>query len=209
MLYQKIPTVFYRDPVTNKLTTQWATPELKALKDIPWSFTEKIDGTNVRILWDGHRVSFGGRTENAQFPIPLLTWLNAKFGGPDNEQLFEQKFGEENVILFGEGYGAGIQSGGKYRPDMSVILFDVRIGNWWLLRDSVEDIGQYFNMDVVPQVLQSVNLQMAIDHVTIGLPSEFGDFMAEGLVGITDTGLLNRRGDRLIVKIKDRDLRIS
>ena len=29
---------------------EWTTPELKYLKDNQWVFTEKIDGTNIRIM---------------------------------------------------------------------------------------------------------------------------------------------------------------
>lgn len=62
-------------------------------KDLTWQFTEKVDGTNIRVYWDGHRVEFGGRTENAQIPAPLVNKLNELFGGDINEQFFEQKFG--------------------------------------------------------------------------------------------------------------------
>ena len=35
-------------------------------KDLPWTFTEKCDGTSMRAYWDGHTVTFGGRTDRAQ-----------------------------------------------------------------------------------------------------------------------------------------------
>ena len=61
----------------------------------------------------------------------LLEYLNNKFINIETEELFEQKFGENDVILFGEGYGAKIQNGGLYRSDNSFILFDVMInGNY-------------------------------------------------------------------------------
>ena len=93
--YQKIPGPFRRDPATNKLTDEWSSPDLGLLAGIDWIFTEKIDGTNIRVIWDGYRVSFAGRSDNAQIPPVLLAWLESRFGGPDNEQLFEQKFGDE------------------------------------------------------------------------------------------------------------------
>ena len=64
----------------------------------------KIDGTNIRILWDGHRVTFAGRTDNAQIPAELTNRLFELFGGEVNEELFEQKFGDMPVMLVGEGY---------------------------------------------------------------------------------------------------------
>lgn len=75
------------------------------LKDNEWEFTEKIDRTNIRIIWDGHRVSFYGRTEKSLIPAELTNRLIELFGGNKNEELFEQKFGEAEVMLVGEGNG--------------------------------------------------------------------------------------------------------
>ncbi len=77
---------------------------IEFLKDNLWEFTEKIDGTNIRILWDGHRVTFAGRTDNPQIPAELTNRLFELFGGEVNEELFEQKFGDMPVMLVGEGY---------------------------------------------------------------------------------------------------------
>lgn len=205
--YQKIPGPFKRDPVTNKLTGEWSSPELEYLKDAEWIYTEKIDGTNVRVIWDGYRVTFGGRTDNAQLPMPLYTWLNEKFGGPEKEQLFEQKFASTPAVLYGEGYGPKIQGGGKYRPDISTVFYDVRVGDWWLDRRNIEDVCAYFGLDVVPVILRC-SLIDAIHHVTEGRLSEshWGAFVPEGLVGVTTVGLLARNGERVMVKLKGRDL---
>lgn len=204
--YQKIPGPFKRDPSTNQLTDEWSTPELEYLKEAEWLFTEKVDGTNIRVIWDGYRVTFAGRTDNAQLPVPLFEWLHARFGGPEREQVFEQKFGDTPAVLYGEGYGPKIQSGGKYRDDISVVFYDVRVGDWWLSRASVEDVCSYFQVDTVPAVLQC-SLLDAIHHVAEGHldKSHWGTFVPEGLVGVTRAGLLARNGERIMVKIKGRD----
>ena len=140
---------------------------IEYLKDNKWLCSEKIDGTNIGVVWDGHKVSFQGRTERAQIPAPLVNKLNELFGGIINEEMFEQKFGEMNVILFGEGYGPKIQKGGGlYRDDVSFILFDVYLSdqNLWLKRDAVEDIAKSFGIDIVDIVLTGT-LQEAIDFV--------------------------------------------
>jgi len=205
MTYQKIPGPFLRDAHTNKLTDQWSTPEFDLLQDTTWVFTEKVDGTNIRVIWDGYRVSFAGRTDNAEIPPHLLEHLETTFGGPDKEQIFEQKFGSTPVVLYGEGYGPKINGGGKYREDVSFVLFDVNIEGWWLLYDNIVDIADYFGIDVVPlKVIGSLN--KAIRIVRDGMKSYYGDFLAEGLVGTTVLGLKNRKGDRIIVKVKTRDL---
>ena len=60
--YHKIQTVFHRSPESNYkqlMEGVFALPEFELLKDIEWTWTEKIDGTNIRILWDGQTVRFG------------------------------------------------------------------------------------------------------------------------------------------------------
>lgn len=103
--YHKIKSLYERDHNTKKLIEGKYTDEtIEFLKDNKWEFTEKIDGTNIRILWDGHKVKFAGRTDNAQIPAELTNRLFELFGGEQNEQLFEQKFGNMAVMLVGEGY---------------------------------------------------------------------------------------------------------
>ena len=128
--YHKIKNIFERDHNTKKIIEGKYTDEtIEFLKDNIWQFTEKVDGTNIRIIWDGHKVSFAGRTDKSQIPIELGNRLFELFGGEANEQLFEQKFGLTTIILYGEGYGKGIQTGGKYLDRQDFILFDVKIND--------------------------------------------------------------------------------
>ena len=110
--YNKIDTLYKRDMEGTKklLEGEFRNPAVEFLKDNIWQFTEKVDGTNIRVYWDGHKVQFGGRTERAQIPANLVNYLNNTFGTSEAEQIFEEKFGETEVILFGEGYGPKIHS---------------------------------------------------------------------------------------------------
>lgn len=204
--YHKIETLFERDITGSKklIPGKYRNETVEFLKDAEWVFTEKIDGTNIRIHWDGHKVTFGGRTERAQIPAHLVTYLNATFGGDTNEQLFEQKFGESEVILFGEGYGSGIQKGGSYRSDVSFILFDVLIGGMWLKRDSVEDIAQTFGIDVVP-IVGTGTLDEGVAFVKTKPSSTIGVAHMEGVVARPKVEIRDRMGRRVIVKIKVKD----
>ena len=206
--YNKIETVYVRDEKTKKVYPQYRNPDIEFLKDLTWQFTEKVDGTNIRIHWDGHKVEFGGRTDNSQIPTHLVNRLNQLFGGNANEELFEQKFGETEVILFGEGYGPKIQSGGSYRDDVDFILFDVLIAGNYQPRESVEDIANYFGVDIVP-ILFEGPLQMGIDYVKTNPKSAIAKngAMMEGLVARPKRELRNRSGGRIIVKIKWEDLK--
>ena len=206
--YTKIETVFERDMEGTKklIEGKYRNETVAYLKDNEWICTEKIDGTNIGVIWDGHKVSYQGRTERAQVPTHLMNRLIELFGGSINEELFEQKFGEMQVILFGEGYGAKIQNGGKYRSDVSFILFDVYLPeqNLWLKRDAIEDIAKAFGIEAVPIVLKGT-LQQAVDYVKSKPKSTIGEADMEGLVCRPAIDLLDRLGKRVIVKVKVAD----
>lgn len=207
--YHKIETLFNRDEKTKKLIQgDFRNKTVEFLKDATWQFSEKIDGTNIRIYWDGHRVQFGGRTDKALIPAHLVNRLNELFGGETNEQLFEQKFGECEVELFGEGYGIKIQNGGLYRDDVDFILFDAMINGNYQPRESVEDIANYFGIDIVPVLLEGT-LQDGIDYVLNNRKSVIAKNGAEleGVVGRPKVELCDRTGKRIITKIKYKDFK--
>ena len=82
--YHKIKNIYERDHNTKKLIEGKFTDEtIEFLKDNIWQFTEKVDGTNIRIIWDGHKVSFAGRTDKAQMPAELSNLLFEWFGGEE------------------------------------------------------------------------------------------------------------------------------
>lgn len=56
--YNKIETIYVRDEKTKKVYPQYRNPDVEFLKDLTWQFTEKVDGTNIRVHWDGHRVEY-------------------------------------------------------------------------------------------------------------------------------------------------------
>lgn len=208
--YHKIETLFERDMTTKKLVIgKYRNSTVEFLKDAVWQFTEKVDGTNIRVHWDGHKVSFGGRTDKAQIPKHLLVRLEELFGGEINEEMFEQVFGEKEVTLYGEGYGQKIQTNG-YIPDVDFILFDVFVGDLPLTRESVVGIAESFNIGVVPIILEGT-LQDGIDYVkrhnkTSILGGQYGAYM-EGLVARPKVEVRDRLGNRVIVKIKYNDFK--
>ena len=205
--YNKIETLYERDMEGSKklIEGKFRNPAVEFLKDNIWQFTEKIDGTNLRIHWDGHKVNYGGRTEAASIPAHLMNRLVEMFGTDEAEQIFEQKFGETEVILFGEGYGPKIQKGGGlYRPDVSFILFDVLISGNYQPRSSVEDIARAFGLDIVPIIMEGT-IEEAVEFVKTKPMSTIGTALMEGLVGRPKTELRDRSGKRVIVKIKVKD----
>ncbi len=206
--YNKIDTLYKRDMEGSKklLEGEFRNPTVEFLKDNVWTFTEKVDGTNIRVYWDGHKVQFGGRTERAQIPSDIVNYLNSVFGTNDAEQIFEEKFGENEVILFGEGYGPKIQNGGAYRNDVSFIMFDVLISGNYQPRESVEDIAKAFGIDVVPIIFEGT-IQEGVDFVKTHPDSTMGTAKMEGLVGRPKIEMRDRCGKRVIVKIKWEDFK--
>lgn len=202
--YHKIQTIFKRDERTKRIIVgDYSLQEFAYLADNEWVWTEKVDGTNVRIYWPGHGAPIlGGRTDAAQMPTKLVAAIQGLLG-PTADR-FREVFGETPATIFGEGYGAGIQSGGNYRPDQGLVVFDVQIGEWWLERHNVEDVAAKFGLDVVPIALRG-SLHEAVQRVADGIGSHWSSNPAEGLVGRPATELRTRRGDRLVAKIKHRD----
>ena len=211
--YHKIQTVFKRDEKTKQIIVgDYSLPDFEYLKDNEWVFTEKVDGTNIRVMWNGSSVVFGGKTDNAQIPIKLLYALQELFEGTVKRELFKSVFsgtepGEVSVCLYGEGYGATIQKGGgNYLSGQSFVLFDVLINGMWLERENVEDIANKFGLKIVP-IIGNGNLSQAIEMTRKGFSSQWGDFIAEGIVARPKVEMKTRRGDRIITKIKYRDFK--
>ena len=204
--YPKIEGPFRRGDNGKIVHGEWRTAEFEYLQDAEWHFTEKVDGTNIRIGWDGENVEIGGRTANAQLHADLVKMLRATFA--DRPEVMKEAFGTTPVTLFGEGYGAGIQKGGFYRPDKSFILFDVLIGDYWLKYADIAGIADKLDIDVVP--LRGVfSLNAAIEMLSNGpvaslVAQQAAD--AEGLVGVPTVPLFDRRGNRIIIKLKTKDL---
>jgi len=204
--YHKIQSIFKRDPKNNHKTFligEYSDPAFKFLAENNWQFAEKLDGTNIRVHWDGEKFIFGGRTNNAQIPAGLMNALIEMFPVSKGEFL------QVGDTLYGEGVGAGIQKGGSYMPDgkgQTFILFDIRAANGaWHLQSDVGHTAAYLDVNTAPKI-GTGSLAYGLDFVRQGFKSQFGDFTAEGLIARPhNIELLNQFGDRVITKIKHRD----
>ena len=209
---------------------KYTLPEFEMLKDITWEFTEKVDGTNIRLSLDPtpaigedglpmvndfgeiiqesgeHKLTIEGRTSKSQIPVNLTEAIQNLLPVSKFKEVFSDK--PDWVYLYGEGYGARIQKGGgDYIPDgVSFILFDIRVGNTWLRRDSVVEIGEQLGLKVVP-VIGEGTLEDGINMCKEGFKSQLRDSEPEGIIARPKHELRDRRGRRILTKIKLCDFR--
>lgn len=209
--YTKIETPFKRDmDGTKKLIEgDFRSEAVDYLSRNQWFFSEKVDGCCLGIYWDGYRVNYQGRTERANIPTHLMNRLIEIFGTNEAEEMFEQMFGEREVVLFGEGYGAKIQKGGgNYISDgCDFILFDVYIpsSDTWLQWDGMTSVADAFGINHVPHIMTGT-IQEAVDYVKTKPVSHINpNHEMEGLVGKPLVDFYDRNHNRVMVKIKVRD----
>ena len=207
-------TLFYRNPTTFKvLFGHVRKPEFAVVNT--WFVTEKLDGTNVRIhLRDTGVVEYFGRTRDAQLHPQLVQYLRATFPAEKVAAAFDPNL---EVILFGEGYGPKIQSGGVYLKDIAFRLFDVAVRlstventkYLWLEWADVVDIAGKLGIATVFD-LGCMTISEAVDHVQsmlspVALMENDSSVPAEGIVARTVPLLLDRWGDRVMWKLKRKD----
>jgi len=213
--YSKIQSIFKRvqEGGTDKgkmIDGAWTKPEFELLKDLKWEATEKIDGTNIRVDWDGEKVTFGGKTDKAQIPAQLVARLMEIFSAEKFDSIRANREGATPLppmTIFGEGYGEKIQAAGKeYMPNggVDLILFDVWGGKSWWSRDAVQYVAGMFGLPAVHEA-GMMTLEESIAYVEKGFRSNMGIGMAEGLVLRAPLGLCDHNGSRLIVKVKTHD----
>jgi ATP-dependent RNA circularization protein (DNA/RNA ligase family) len=203
--FGKIETLYERDEQTFRLK-----PELILKNRVygiikTWHWTEKVDGANIRCIWQGGKLTFGGKTDNAQIHAELVSWL---YENVSTEKL-QATFPLEDAVIYGEGYGAGIQKGGgDYSPVKKLIVFDVLVGGkWWLSYENVCDVASKLGLEVVPD-FGEMPLEEATEVVRAGFKSRCAvnpDKDAEGLIGRPIEALFDKKGHRLITKLKTKD----
>lgn len=205
--YHKIHALYKRD-AKGRFTGELSKPEFDYLYNSRWRWTEKVDGTNLRVGLDKSHFEIQGKSDRAQLPVDLLKNVGKMFLDRLTWSTnWATVAGDEPITLYGEGYGAGIQKAGVgYGPDKRFILFDVRRNKRWLARSEVEEIAGYLQIPIVDEVLVG-SIAAAIDyiqHEPISIVAK-GAITMEGIVGVPLVPLTNQWGERVIVKVKGKD----
>lgn len=210
--YPKTDNLFKRNP-SNKselILGKYTRPEFSIVS--AWDVTEKVDGTNVRLWFTsaGH-VAYAGRTNDATFSQvqhKFLSDLVASLTKKVHAKMAE--FELMQLVIFGELYGPRIQSGGNYSDELGFKAFDMQVNDYtWLAPDSVRANCDEFGLDAVPS-LGVMFTEDIVEMVIDGFPSTFArnvDYIAEGVIAKPLYNLYDQRGERVMFKLKHKDVR--
>lgn len=202
--YPKINTLWKRDDNFNIIVGDYSCEEFTSINK--WHLTEKIDGTNIRIFYNGEEPIFYGRTDVSTIPLFLLESLKKIF----TKELLSKQFSglKAGIVLYGEGYGNKIQKvGKKYRKDNYFILFDANINGWWLEPSKVKQLAEDLGIDYVPELGIVNSIQEAIAFVKEKYKSKIAqeELIAEGIVARSYPLMLFRNGSPIMWKLKTKD----
>jgi ATP-dependent RNA circularization protein (DNA/RNA ligase family) len=222
--YPKIDTLYNRDGGYFVNVLKLRRPEFGNIKI--WYLTEKIHGMNTRVtLLSNGKVIYGGKTDEAEMPPELIEYLKKTFTQEKMEDVFwlPDKPVPKSVTIYGEGYGPKMVPGsGIYRSDVSFRLFDCFVksedGNWWLERHNLEDIAEKLGIKCVPMLGIIDFLPVSIEEIERIFSDNIRKLVAteesgkvgtipEGIVAKTEPSLFNRKGERVMWKLKIKDFK--
>jgi len=182
-----------------------------------WILTEKIDGTNIRIILT--------KSDNEH---PRLTLIGSrKLILNQNDKSSKQymdclkevnlnklkeyfKDVDSTITIYGEGYGAGVQKGGIYSKEKNFRVFDIRIGEAYQDFKYVEKVCIDNQLNIVPifgevDIIQYQGCLNDLNVFTETLIKDGDGGKPEGLVYKFEPVLLNKYKERLIFKVKFKD----
>ena len=135
--YHKIETLYERDEQTFRLKPELVLKNRTYSLIKTWNWTEKIDGTNIRCIWDHitGKVTFGSKSDNAQIHADLVRYLYENIPVENVRGVFP----DVSAVLYGEGYGAGIQKGGDYSDKKEVHPLRC-VGGWQMVAELGEHV---------------------------------------------------------------------
>lgn len=199
----------------------YACPEFALIKR--WNVTEKVDGTNIRIVYkkicgEFQKPQILGRHEDSLTPEYVTKALEYLATEESFNKAFSLDQPSFEVILFGEGYGPKIQSAGRfYRDDIGFILFDVKIKqhhnegisttrSYWLKRSCVNDVAASLGIPSVPElgIMTEDEIVKFVISRPFSLCSKYPQVI-EGIVARSEPQLFLRGGDPLMFKLKVKD----
>lgn len=227
--YPKINTIYKRSKKGELLLGEYSTEIFKYLSSIPWMWTEKIDGTNFRIIWNAPEddihpnwvavaegLDYSGKTDKASFSEQQRRGLDDTMEAIYLRLVKSEQLHSSRLVIFGELLGPGIQKDlykaytqGTHR----IVLYDIWDANKsWYSRSAVEAIADQLGLDVVP-IIGYGTLPELTEYVWHNAPpSNFDpDVAIEGIVARSEVPLFEKDGrghyHQVITKIKVKDFK--
>jgi ATP-dependent RNA circularization protein (DNA/RNA ligase family) len=212
--YPKTDNLYKRNPEKKSelLVGKYTRPEFSLID--AWDVTEKVDGTNVRLVF--HRVfngsyDFFGRTNNAQFTIGQENFLDELCQSIRSKVTHTLNvYDLDTLTIYGELYGPKIQSGGNYSDELGFQAFDMLVNDkTWLAPNVVRGNAQEFGIASVP-FLGTMTTDSIFLLVSGGFKSTFAkneNYDAEGIIAKPPWNLYDQRGERVMFKLKTKDLK--
>lgn len=198
------------DNFTSYLKDSFSEDYFFELRNHPWTFKRKIDGTNIRIQWDGEQAKIFGKTNKANMDsIPgFKAFMEERF----LEERFEEKFGHDKMVyLYGEWAGPKVQKNDLNLVSPEFVLFDVEINGIFLDSAGICDVSQHFGVSNCYSFnttdlcdCENKSLLDWIDYVAKGNIASW-----EGIVVEPSGQLRSRTGNRIIAKIKNVDYQVK
>lgn len=223
--YPKIYTLYERNPDHSINIDKLSRSEFGLINT--WQVTEKLNGRNIRILLkqDGN-IEFSGRRDvkrmSEQIPQKMMDYLSVIFTPEKMQAVFWRYvkgiFQNPEVCVYVEGLGSELATGsGIYCPgkSVSVRLIDCFINPWWIERPLLEEFGRKLGIKctplldtihTLPQTRDDLEKIIKISHVSTEDNNNFLG-IAEGIVARTKPLLFNRKGERLMWKLKFKDFK--
>lgn len=221
--YPKIDTLYERDERHFVIVGKLKRPEFGNINT--WTVTEKLNGRNTRVSLFNNGIDgvidYGGKTDEAEMPGELLEYLRKTFTVEKMKSAFwiDPLKIPNRVTIYGEGYGPRMTPGsGAYRKDVSFRLFDCLVDTWWLERPNLENVAEKLGIRCVPILGVIRYLPTTADEIEClfrdnrdrlvaieegGLES----MIPEGVVAKSDPILFNRKGERVMWKLKIKDFK--
>ena len=168
----------------------YRTELLGYLSDLQWIYRRKLDGSNMRVQWNGEQALWNGKSNAYQCGSDITEYMNNVF----QEEIFEEKFGrDKNVVIFGEIMGPKVQTNELKLDSPSFIIFDVNINGTWLYPGDVCNIADYFGLNTCYTYMDgglghSDTLENLIKRVAGGEFKDWEGVVATPLLEMRDQG---------------------
>lgn len=171
--------------------------------------TEKVDGTNIIVFWNGRDVTFKGRKLTDQIPAKLLEILKNTF----TKELMKIVFGTRDnsgIVIYVEGHGYSLGSELKNKMPLWEDLHIIDIGGINLTTSEIsffdferlEMISSIFKLNTVP-LIGIHNMCEAVEMCKNTYMSTINEnIKAEGIVIRPVIDLKTKTNERIIYKIR-------